>query len=399
MPTFEEARELILEQISPLGKERIPLSKAGGRVLAEDVVAPWDMPHADNSAMDGYAVRSEDCVEPSVLKVVGYHPAGGAVNVRVEKGCAVRIMTGAPLPEGGDAVVPLEETEESDSWVRIRVSVKAGAHVRYRGEDVRSNDRVLSAGTVLRPPEISMLASVGKVLLSVYRRPLVAVLSTGDELVEPGEPHTPGAIINSNTFSLAAALAEGGAEPVNLGIARDDLSSLREKLAEGFSADALITTAGVSMGDRDLVREALAEFSVREIFWKVAMRPGSPTAFGVRDGKPVFSLPGNPVSSLVTFEVFVRPALRKMMGQAEFLKPLVKATLKETVKKKEGRVQFLRVKIDLEEGKYVIRSAGDQKTGILKTMVHADGIALLPSDRTTFQAGDQVDVCLLYQRC
>ena len=397
MLTFEEARGLVLANVAPLGRERVPITAASGRILAEDVRAPRDMPQWDNSAMDGYAVRSADCAGPATLKLTGYQTAGDAVSPKVTHGCAVKIMTGSPIPEGCDAVVPFEESEEAGGFVKILAPVKKRAHIRFRGEDVKTGDMVIPAGTHLRPPEISMLASFGKAFVPVYRKARVAVLSTGDELVELGEPLPPGKIINSNTVSLAAAIEEAGAVPILLGIAVDDREILRGKIREGLAADALVTSAGVSAGDRDFVREVLSELSVEEVFWKVDIKPGRPTAFGMKDGKPVFSLPGNPVSSLVTFEFFVRPALLKMMGHSEPRKPLVKATLKEPIRKKAGKTQFFRVRIVVENGEYVAWTSGDQNTGILRTMVLADGIAVLPAGKTVVEAGEKVDVCLLYQ--
>jgi len=396
MLTFEEARGLILANVAPLGRERVPIAAVSGRVIAEDVRAPRDMPQWDNSAMDGYAVRSADCAGPSTLKLTGYQAAGDAVSPKVAQGCAVKIMTGSPIPEGCDAVVPFEEAEEAGGFVKTLAPVKPRAHIRFRGEDVKSGDRIIPDGTILRPPEISMLASFGMVSVPVYLKARVAVLSTGDELVEPGESVQPGKIVNSNSFSLAAAIEEAGAVPTRLGIAPDDKEILREKVREGLEADALITSAGVSAGDRDFVREVLAEMSVKEVFWKVDIKPGRPTAFGVKDGKPVFALPGNPVSSLITFEVFVRPALLKMMGHSDPLKRPVKAKLMEPIRKKAGKTHFFRVRIAVEEGEYVAWTSGDQNTGILRTMVQANGIAILPAEKTVFEAGEKIDVYLLY---
>jgi len=396
MPTFEVARSMILSSVSPLGVERVELLAALGRVVAEDVTAPWDMPLYDNSAMDGFAVRAADCRVGGSLRITGYIPAGGAVTPAIEPGCAVRIMTGAPIPPGCDAVVPVEETEPTDDAVLLREKVKHPQHIRFRGEDVRSGDTVVCAGAILRPPEISMLASFGKATVPVYRRARVAVLSTGDELIELGEQPGSGKIINSNALSLAAAVREIGAEPVILGIARDNRESHREKMAEGLKADALITSAGVSAGDRDLVRDCLAELEVRQLFWKVDIKPGGPVAFGMKEGKPVFSLPGNPVSTMITFEELVRPALLKMMGHRRVIKPYVQATLRAEVRKKAGKVHFLRVRIEVENGKYWASSAGDQNTGILGTMLRANGIAVLPKDKTTFSPGEEVAVHLLH---
>lgn len=397
MSTFEEARSLILSRVAPLGRERVPITAASGRILAEDVRAPRDMPQWDNSAMDGYAVRSADCTRAATLKLTGYQAAGDAASPRVASGCAVKIMTGSPIPEGCDAVVPFEETEEAGGFVKIHAPVRPRAHIRFRGEDVKTGDLVIPAGTALRPPEISMLASFCNAFVPVYRKARVAVLSTGDELVELGEALSPGKIVNSNSLSLAAAIEEAGAVPALLGIAPDEKESLREKIAEGLKADALITSAGVSAGDLDFIREVLAELSVEQVLWGVDIKPGKPIAFGIKNGKPVFALPGNPVSSLITFEMFVRPALLKMMGHPKPDKSLVKATLAESIRKKAGKVNFFRVRIAVENGEYVARTSGDQNTGILRTMVLADGIAVLPAERTVFEAGEKVDVCLLYR--
>ena len=398
MLTYEEAREGILERVSPLGVERIPLDAAAGRSLAGEVRAPADLPPWDNSAMDGYAVRTSDCPGEAVLAIAGYQTAGGPGASAVHKGAAVRIMTGSPIPEGCDAVVPFEEAEERDGSVRIPAPVRPRQHIRFRGEDIRAGAQVLPEGTVLRPPQISLLASFGRAMVPVYRKPRVAVLSTGDELVELGEPLDHGKIVNSNSHALAAAIAEAGGDPLLLGIARDEREDLREKLSAGLAADVLVTSAGVSAGDRDLVRDVLAELGVENVFWKVLIKPGGPTAFGLAGTTPVFSLPGNPVSSLITFEVFVRPAVRKMTGSPHPVKPPVKAALAEPVTKKPGKTQFLRVMIESGKEGYLARTAGDQNTGILRTLVLADGIAVLPSERTTFTAGEKVDVLLLYRR-
>ena len=397
MLTFEEAREIVLARVSPLGTELVPLTHAAGRVLAGEVRSPWDLPPWDNSAMDGYAVRSGDCRGSASLKITGYMAAGGPDAPKVAPGGAVKIMTGSPVPEGCDAVVPFEEAEERDGAVHVPAPVKAGAHIRYRAEDIPAGTLVVPEGTVLRPPEISMLASFGRATVPVYRKPRVAVLSTGDELVELGEPLGPGKIVNSNSHALAAAIVEAGGTPVLLGIALDDRESLSAKLSEGLSADVLVTSAGVSMGDRDFVRDVLAELGVAPVFWKVLIKPGGPIAFGVAGKTAVFSLPGNPVSSLVTFEVFVRPAIRKMTGHRDPVKPAVKAALAEPVKKKPGKTQFFRVTIESGEEGYVARTSGDQNSGILRTLVLADGIAVLPAERTSFAAGEKVDVLLLYR--
>ncbi|HEX9191372.1 MAG TPA: gephyrin-like molybdotransferase Glp [Candidatus Deferrimicrobiaceae bacterium] len=397
MLTFEEAREMVLARVSPLGTESVPLADAAGRVLAGEARSPWDLPQWDNSAMDGFAVRADDCRGSATLRISGYMAAGGPDAPKVTPGCAVKIMTGSPVPEGCDAVVPFEDAEERDGTVRVPAPVKPGAHIRFRAEDIPAGTLVVPAGTALRPPEISMLATFGWTTVPVYRKPRVAVLSTGDELVELGEPPGPGTIINSNSHAIAAAVVEAGGVPNLLGIARDDRESLLAKLSAGIEADVLVTSAGVSAGDRDFVRDVLAELGVTPVFWKVLIKPGGPTAFGVRGGTAVFALPGNPVSSLITFEVFVRPAIRKMTGHARPVEPAVKATLAESVEKKYGKTQFFRVTIEPGEEGYVARTSGEQNTGILRSLVLADGIAVLPAERTAFAAGEKVDVLLLYR--
>lgn len=396
MPSFEDARRIILDSVAPLGVERVELLESPGRVIAEDVVAPWNMPFCDNSAMDGYAVRAGDCAAiPAVLKITGYIPAGGDITGPVKPGCAIRIMTGAPIPPGCDAVVPVEETDGGRESVTITAPVTLRQHIRFTGEDVPGGETIITAGTLIRPQEISMLASFAKVFVPVYRKARVAILSTGDELTELGEPLAQGKIVNSNALSLAAAVKEIGAIPMILGIARDNHESHREKMTEGLKADALITSAGVSAGDRDLVREVLTELGMKQVFWRVDIKPGGPTAFGLYENKPVFCLPGNPVSTMVTFEEFARPALLKMMGHKRVIKPFIKAVLQNNASKKPGKIHFLRVRLASSEGRYLAYSSGDQNTGILKTMLMADAMAVLPADRTTFAAGEEVDVHIL----
>jgi molybdopterin molybdotransferase len=395
MPTFEEARQIILSSVTPFGVERVYLLESLGRITTEDVLAPWNMPRYDNSAMDGYAVRTTDCQPANALQITDYIPAGGAATKPVEPGCAIRIMTGAPIPANCDAVVPYEDSEETNGQVQVKRSVVPGQHLRLTGEDVRCGEIFLPAGTLIRPPEINMLASFGNAFVSVYRRPRVAILSTGDELIEIGEPLALGQIINSNALSLAASVMEIGAIPVLIGIARDNPESHRKQIAEGLNADAMITSAGVSMGDRDLVRQTLGELGVKQLFWRVDVKPGGPTAFGIKGGKPVFSLPGNPVSTMIIFEELVRPALLKMMGHKRAIKPFLSAVLQHEVRKKAGKTNFLRVSLSISNGKYLAHSSGDQNTGMLKTTLLADAIAVLPAERTSFSPGDDIDVHIL----
>lgn len=395
--SFFQARESILAAVSPLELETLGLLEAAGRAVAEDIVAPQPLPAFDNSAMDGFAVRARDCRPSAVLAVGGYLPAGGRRDsCQVEAGSAVKIMTGAPIPPGADAVIPSENVEGGPSQIRIVGEVSQGDHIRWQGEDVRPGDRVIAAGSLLRPAEVCVLASLGIPEVRVHRRARVAILANGDELQELGEPRIEGRIINSNSWALAAAIREVGGEPLLLGIARDNRESLRRHMEAGLQADVLITSAGVSAGDRDFVREVLAELGVEQQFWKINIKPGRPTAFGVKGRTLVFSLPGNPVSTLITFEEFVRPALLKMMGHRTVVKPTFKARLLQPVTNKAGRMQLMRVAVALnEKGKMVVVSSGDQNTGILSTLVGAQGIAFLSADRECYAAGEQLEVHLL----
>jgi molybdopterin molybdotransferase len=395
VPSYDEARKIILERVSPLGSEVVPALDAVGRVLAEDFAAPWDFPAWDNSAMDGYAVRAADAKGAATLRLSAYIPAGAAGSEPLVPGTAAKILTGAPLPAGADAIVPFEDAEEQDGAVTVPAAVKPGAHVRRRGEDIRAGEGILPAGTVLGPAEVSLLASCSRLSIAVFRRARVAILSTGDELVEPGGALAPGKIYDSNALALAAAVRQAGAEPTLLGIARDDRQSLRARLAEGLRADALVTSAGVSMGDRDLVRQVLDELDVRQVFWKIDIKPGRPTAFALRAGTPVFSLPGNPVSTLLTFEQFVRPALLRMMGHRRVFRPLVTAVFQDAIPRKPGRVSFVRVRLERRGSELLARSAGKQDTGILKTMIQADGIAVVPAEHGDLLPGSTVDVQII----
>jgi molybdopterin molybdotransferase len=395
MISFEEARRKILEKVSPAGVERVLLLEAAGRIIAADFSASCDMPRWNNSAMDGFAVRSADCTPGATLKVTDYIPAGVSSDDAVAPGCAARIMTGAPIPAGADAVVPFEDAREGEGTVTPLNPVKKNDHIRFKGEDVASGELIVSRGTLIGPPQVSLLASFAGILIPVYRKVRVAILSTGDELVDVGTEPKESEIVNSNTLALAAAIKLCGAEPVILGIARDNRESHIALLTEGLKADVLITSAGVSAGDRDLVREILAELGVVEQFWKIGIKPGGPTAFGMKGNIPVFSLPGNPVSTMITFEEFARPALLKMMGHTSVLRRTVRGYLKDDVRKKPGKLNFLRVRVTVEDGRYLASTSGDQNTGILKTMLRCNALALLPADRTEFRAGDEVDLHIL----
>ena len=394
--SFIEARNTILDHALPLGSEPIDLAQLVGRVLGEAVSAPVDLPRWDNSEMDGFAVRAADCQPLTQLKVTGYIPAGATADgVTVEPGMAVRIMTGAPVPTGCDAIVPMENTDGGLATVTLHQAVQHGDFIRFRGSDIAVGEILLTAGSVLRPADINLLAAFSLTTAQVVRRPTIAILSTGDELVSPGEPLGAGKIVDSNGYSLAAAVSEIGAIPQILGIARDNLESLRKKISTGLKADLFITSAGVSAGDRDLVREILEQSAVRQLFWKVAIKPGGPTAFGLNGDKLVFSVPGNPVSSMIAFEELIRPALLKMMGHREVFRPQVTARVKGSLQNETNKTRFLRVKVKKTPDGLVAESAGDQNTGIISTMIRANAIAVLPAELSELSDGEQVEVQLL----
>jgi molybdopterin molybdotransferase len=399
MTLVEEAIQYILEQVHPLGKERLPLLQSLGRVLGENIFAPRNIPPWDNSAMDGYAVRWQDVrgalpEKGVVLRVLADLPAGRVFKGEVGSREAVRIMTGAPLPRGADTVVPVEDTEKSKDGVRILASPEKGKNIRLAGEDVQAGELVLEAGTVLRPAHIGLLASLQRSIVSVTQLPRVAILSTGDELLEIDEPWQEGKIVNSNSYSLAAQVAECGGLPLQLGVARDRTDDLSAKIKQGLSADILVTSGGVSVGDYDLVKDMLKELGQMN-FWKVTMRPGQPLAFGVVFGKPLFGLPGNPVSSMVSFEQFVRPSILKMAGHRNLFRPTLKAVLRETLEKKAGLIHFIRCRLVREGEKIYAWTTGEQGSGILSSMVKAQGLIVLPRDKTLARAGEEVRIILL----
>lgn len=395
MPTLEEARHVILDHAHTLGTESVELIDSLSLVTAEDLQAPWEMPMCDNSAMDGFAVRAADCTGAARLRVVGFIAAGASSDLRVEPGCAVKIMTGAPIPPGSDAVVPFEQAEGRQDYVTIPAPVRLHQHIRFAGDDVRRGEIVIPAGTVIRAPEINMMAALGKSRVTIFRRPRVAILSTGDELVALGEVVAPGKVVDSNGVALAACVKECGAIVERLGIARDTRASHVAKMTIGLQADIFITSAGASVGDRDLVREVLIELGMIQLFCGVDVRPGAPTTFGVKDGRLIFCLPGNPVASMIVFDELVRPAILKTVGYKRVLRPWVRAILQESVTKKPGLVKFLRVRLESRGNTLLAFSSGDQSTGIMKTLIQADGIAMLAAERTSFAAGDEVDVHLI----
>ena len=413
MLSVEQALEQILEAFHSLESEHVDVIKALGRVLAQDIHADVDIPPHSNSSMDGYAVLANDTAEasaetPARLRVVGELAAGYVTETRVSPGAAIRIMTGAPIPPGADAVVKVEDTKADGEWVEILTPAPPGQYIRPAGEDVRQGELVLPQGTVVRPQEIGMLATLGQKDVSVIRRPRVAILATGDEVVEIDAPLGPGKIRNANSYSNAAQVLGCGGIPVMLGIASDRVQDLTAKIRAGLAqgVDLFLTSGGVSVGDFDVVKDVLtAEGEIG--FWRVRMKPGKPLAFGylnlppvggTEGGKarvPVLGLPGNPVSVMVSFEAFVRPAILKMLGRTDWQRPTVEAVLMDEVKRKDGRRHFVRVRVERQQGGYRAHLTGGQGSGILSSMVKANGFAILPEEWTHASAGARVQVILL----
>ena len=397
MIPVSEALEIVLGALNPLPPEKVSLLEARSRVLAEDVSAPRDLPPRDNSAMDGYALRHADLAAGGGgrVRVVEAIAAGAQSSRPLEPGEAMKIMTGAPIPEGGDAVVPVEDTQARGDWVEILKVPGLGANIRPMGEDVRSGELVLPQGTLVRPAEVGMLASLGRSFVLVHQRPRVAVLATGDEIVDLDTPADEGKIINSNSYGVAAQVAETGGVPVVLGIGRDDPQGLGEMLDRAATADLVITTGGVSMGDYDYVRPVLADSGVAVRFWKVAMKPGKPLVFGLKGRVPFFGLPGNPVSAMVVFEEFVRPALRLLQGHSRLFRPLLEAVLGDeagSVRTKRGRMDFVRCRVERDGAGFRVTSVKQQGSGILKTLVEANALLVIPANATGADPGDRVSV-------
>ena len=392
-----EAQEIVLHCMPLMGVEKVALLSALHRVIAADVTSPRHIPLHDNSAMDGYAVSHPDVAEatperPAILDVVEILPAGKMPQHPVRPGTATKIMTGAPLPIGADTVVQVEHTNASDTVVEIYRAPRAGSNLRRRGEDVALGDCIVPQHTLLRAAELGVLASIGQAQVLVYQQPRVAILATGDEIADLGDPDANEKIINSNSYTLAAQVIEAGGLPVLLGVARDRREEISQCLASGLQANVLITSGGVSAGDFDYVRECLQQAGFVAHFWTVAMRPGSPITFGMVGHVPVFSLPGNPVASMVTFELFVRPALRKMTGHTTLFRPHMQAILQDEVRKRQGVRTFLRGIVQQYDGGARVTTTGPQGSGILRSMSLANCLIDLPEDIHRLQPGAIVQV-------
>ena len=396
MISVREALGIVVREVPILGLERVGLLDAAGRVLAEDVRSARDVPGYVNSAMDGYAVRYDDLAQlPKRLRVVGTAAAGSHQLPNVGPGEAVKINTGAPIPPGADTVIRVEDSRREDSDVWIEAVSGKGSHIRKPGEDIRTGNVILRRGRRITPADVGLLASVGRSLFLAHRRPRVAILSTGNELIEVDQPIAPGQVVNSNAYTLAAAVSEAGAIPVILPIARDAPDEIRGAFYEAARYDAILSTGGVSMGEFDYVKAVMDEIGVQRSFWRVAQKPGKPLTFGTLGGRTYFGLPGNPVSSLVCFYVYVRPALRRMTGLAALHLPTVEAILSTEVKKAEGLTEFVRCRLESRDSSLIAVSTGTQSSGVLSSMSQGQGLIVGPPEPAVLPAGSSVRVILL----
>ncbi len=400
MIDYEEALGKVLEKARLLPVETVPLSKALGRTLGRPVRADQDVPPFDKATMDGYAVRaSETRIPPDVdwieLDVAGDLPAGRTSAKPLKPGQALRIMTGAPLPRGADAVVMVEDTESAGSKVRIFRGVRPGMNTGAAGEDVGKGEVVLERGAVIGPAEVGMLAALGRAAVPAVRSPRVAVIATGDEIVEPGVKPARGQIRNSNGHALTALARRAGADASYLGIARDRAASLEGKLRRARDADIIVLSGGVSVGDYDLVRDQLRKTGVKPVFWGVRIKPGKPVFFGLKGRRLIFGLPGNPTSAMVTFFLFVRPAVERMLGRKKNGPRSRRALLQAGLVLKPGRLQFLRGNIVGGGPSILVEPFSNQKSGVLRSMVESRVLIVVPPEVSRLEKGQEIDILLM----
>lgn len=394
MLSVEEALERILAEIRPLDVVQVPLADTLGQVLAQDIVAEEDIPPFDNSAMDGFALLSKDSKthdgQPPRLRVTGGVAAGYVADHAVEEGTAMRIMTGAPVPPGADTVIQVELTRYDGSestWVEVLQEVAPGNNIRPAGEDIHRGQTVMVHGTEIGAWEIGILATLGRASVPVVRRARVAILGTGDEVIDVGEPLQPGKIRNSNSYLLEAAVRQVGAEPKRLGVARDTVESLREKFSEAIQYDLILTSGGVSVGDFDLVKNIMQEQGNIN-FWRINMRPGKPVAFGHISGVPLLGLPGNPVSSAVTFELFGRPVIRKMQGHTRLLKPQIDVVVEDGVSDNAMRRHYVRARVEWQNGRFIAHTTGNQGSHMMTSLLGANAFVIVPEGGVEVHPGD-----------
>ncbi len=400
MISADEALRIVLDSVAPLGIERVPILRGLGRVLAEEIHSSRDIPGFDNSAMDGYAVRAADIASasesnPVSLKVIETVGAGTMPTLRVEPGTAIRTMTGAPIAAGADAIVQVERTRGSDSKVEILAAVESRGFIRPRGEDLREGELVMTEGKVLTPSDLGMLASLNRSMLDVYRKPRVAIVATGDELVDIDQIPTGAQIVNSSAYALAAAIIEAGGDPTILKIARDTIEDTRERLSEAMRFDVVFSTGGVSVGQFDHVKGVMDELGMRTLFHGVAQKPGRPLKFGIMADRPVFGLPGNPVSTMVCFYLYARPALRRMGGYRKLGLPRVHVICGVDIKVSSNLTEFVRVRLEPRKGELYATPTGSQGSGILSSLSRADALLIGPAKENLLKAGSSATALLL----
>ncbi len=401
MISVEEALERILAEIMPLDMVQVPLAESLGHVLAQEVIAQEDMPPFANSAMDGFALLSKDSQsrggQPPRLRVTGGVAAGYVADHAVTGGTAMRIMTGAPVPPGADSVIQVELTRSDDpqsEWVEILEEVAPGNNIRPAGEDMQRGQTILARGSEIGPWEIGILATLGWATVPVIRRPHVAILGTGDEVIDVDEPLQPGKIRNSNSYLLEAAVRRAGAVPHRLGVARDTVESLREKFTEAMQSDLIITSGGVSVGDFDLVKNIMTEQGTIN-FWRINMRPGKPVAFGHIGKVPLLGLPGNPVSAAVTFELFGRPVIRKMSGHTRLLRPQIEVVVEDGVSDRAMRRHYVRARVEWRDGRYFAHTTGNQGSNIMTSLLNANALVIVPEGGVEVHPEDTAKAMML----
>jgi molybdopterin molybdotransferase len=400
MISADQALRIVLENIAPLGVERVSLLAGLGRVLGEDIRSPRDIPGFDNSAMDGYAVRAADIAtasesNPVALKVIETVGAGTMPTRRVEPGTAIRTMTGAPIAAGADAIIQVELTRGTDSKVEIMAPAPPRSFIRPRGEDMRVGELVVAAGEVLTASNLGTLASLNRSMLDVYRKPQVAIVATGDELVDVDQIPSGAQIVNSSAYALAAAIVEAGGAPTILKIARDTIEDTRARLSEATRFDIVFSTGGVSVGQFDHVKGVMDELGMRTLFHGVAQRPGRPLKFGIMGGRPVFGLPGNPVSTMVCFYLYARPALKKLGNHRKLGLPRVPVTCAADIKVANNLTEFIRVRLERKGAELYATPTGNQGSGILSSLSRADALLIGPANENVLSAGASATVLLL----
>ncbi len=399
--TIDEALEIILASANQLPADEVPITNCVGRICAEDVFSPRDMPPFSSSAVDGYGVIADDIKgadqsDPVELEVIGELTAGDEPSLKVNKTQAVSIMTGAPIPDGVDAVVMVEDTRLNGNRVQIFKAVEVGRNIRYAGEDLEKGYPIIRKGEIITPPHAGIFASINKSRVRVSRKPSIAILATGDELRDVGETLKPGQIYNANNYTLINQAKYYGLEAVDLGIAPDKKDALQDKIMQGIKQDILLTTGGISMGKYDLVKEVLAELGYQERFWRIMQKPGKPMSFGFLHGTPVFALPGFPVSCMICFEMYVKPLIYKMMGAKPKTELKLWATLAEDIQKKTERTEINRGRLWYEDGILKVKRAGPHGSGVLRTLASANCYFIMPAQESLWKKGLKVQVSLLW---